>query len=26
LPSLHQIHFRWVDEFTREITHDLPGF
>ena len=25
LPSLHRIHFRWIDEFTREITHDLSG-
>jgi tRNA threonylcarbamoyladenosine biosynthesis protein TsaE len=24
-PSLHRIAFRWVDESTREITHDLPG-
>jgi tRNA threonylcarbamoyladenosine biosynthesis protein TsaE len=25
LPSLHRISLRWVDESTREITHDLPG-
>jgi tRNA threonylcarbamoyladenosine biosynthesis protein TsaE len=23
--SLHRIGFRWVDESTRDITHDLPG-
>ena len=25
LPHLHSLRFRWIDEDTREISHDLPG-
>ena len=25
LPHLHTLQFRWIDENTREISHDLPG-